>query len=98
MDVRARWRTTVLHSLSELFLIQGRHGGSEVSRVRHDGAVTKHDDSLCVASHVRVVGNQDHRDVLLFVQFTEKADDFTAGLGIEVTRRLVAHENAWLIH
>src|SRR5436853_109206 len=70
---------------------------SKIGGVRHDIAVAEDNRTTGVASYVLVVGDQNYRDTLLFVEIAEECYDFAAGATVEVAGRLVSHENRRLV-
>jgi hypothetical protein len=45
-----------------------------------------------------IMGHHDYSELLFLVQGPQKIHDFRPGLAIEIARRLIGKQQAWLVH
>src|SRR5690606_35182066 len=70
----------------------------DVPSIRHDGPVTKHQQTPGVASDILVMGHENDRNVTFLIQFAKQRDYFTAGSRVEIARRFIPHQNGRVIN
>src|SRR5579859_6593485 len=63
-----------------------------------DHSVAHANDALAVARYSRIVGHDDDRDLFFFIQFLEKVEDFSAGLGVERAGGFVGQQQGRIVY
>src|ERR1039457_5090506 len=69
-----------------------RNARRRFAAIAGDAAIDEPDQPLCVGGDVRLVGNEDDGDAILLVQRHEQLHNLVAGVGIEISRRLVGQD------
>jgi hypothetical protein len=73
--------------------MQGRDRLGKIGCIGYYLAVPEHDSPPRVPGDILIMGDEDYGQTLLFIELPKQADDLVAGPAIEVSGRLVAHQN-----